>query len=95
MYFLIRLLVHLTALTSVAGTAQAASTQTFPEKPLRLIVGLAPGSTTDLAARIIAQGMSKSLGLRAALAATLRTPAIKGRARQGGHVRHRRVRFVS
>lgn len=34
----------------------------FPTKPIRIIVGYAPGGTTDALPRIVAQGMSERLG---------------------------------
>ena len=43
----------------VAAVAQAAG---FPNKPLRLIVGFAPGGAADVMARIIAGGLGKQLG---------------------------------
>jgi len=36
--------------------------QTYPAKPIRLIVPLAPGSTADIGSRFVAQELSKSLG---------------------------------
>src|SRR5512139_1268851 len=47
------------ALTALACTAQA---QTYPVKTVRMIVPFAPGGNTDIIARIVAPGMSKSLG---------------------------------
>src|SRR3546814_5378508 len=42
------------------GLAQDAGT--FPDRPLRIIVPLAPGGSVDLTARIVAEGMTKLLG---------------------------------
>ena len=42
--------------------AGIASAQDFPNKPLRIIVPSAPGLTTDLTARIMAQEMAKLVG---------------------------------
>ena len=36
--------------------------QTFPAKPIRLIVPFAPGGSTDLIARIVAEPLGKLLG---------------------------------
>ena len=36
--------------------------QEFPSKPIRLVVASSPGSSSDLAARIVAPEMSKALG---------------------------------
>lgn len=42
---------------SVAGTAQAQST--FPNRPVRIVVGFSPGSATDMSARMIAPKLSE------------------------------------
>jgi tripartite-type tricarboxylate transporter receptor subunit TctC len=49
---------------AVAGLAFAASAwpQQFPTKPMKMIVGFAPGGSTDILARIVAAGMSTQLG---------------------------------
>lgn len=36
--------------------------QTWPGKPVRLLVGFAPGGSTDIVARLIAQEMGKNIG---------------------------------
>ena len=42
--------------------APAARAQAFPSKPLRLIVGFAPGGAADVMARIVAKGLGAQLG---------------------------------
>jgi tripartite-type tricarboxylate transporter receptor subunit TctC len=39
-----------------------ADAQTFPAKPIRILVGVTPGGTTDTLARFLAQEMAKELG---------------------------------
>jgi tripartite-type tricarboxylate transporter receptor subunit TctC len=46
---------------SFAGSASAAA-QTYPTHPIIMVVPLAPGGSTDVLARIMAQGMRASLG---------------------------------
>jgi tripartite-type tricarboxylate transporter receptor subunit TctC len=41
------------------ASAQAAN---WPTRPLRILVGFPPGSTPDVAARILAEGLGKRLG---------------------------------
>jgi tripartite-type tricarboxylate transporter receptor subunit TctC len=43
---------------AMSATAQA---QTYPSKPIKIIVAFPPGSTTDITARIVAQKLSESL----------------------------------
>ncbi len=45
-----------------AACAAPALAQTFPLKPVRLVVTLAPGSASDIVARIIGEALSKQMG---------------------------------
>ena len=47
------------ALGVVAGTASA---QNYPSKVIRLQVPFAPGGTTDIVARVIAEPLGKAIG---------------------------------
>ena len=51
----------LIALTAAGGDFRIAAAQDFSDKPIRIIVGLAPGGGTDVTARLIAQRLSASL----------------------------------
>jgi tripartite-type tricarboxylate transporter receptor subunit TctC len=48
--------------TVLALVGQAAAQETYPNKPVRIIVGWAPGGGADLAARVIAQKLSTKWG---------------------------------
>jgi tripartite-type tricarboxylate transporter receptor subunit TctC len=48
---------------SFAGAvAQTAAAETWPDRPVKMIVGFAPGGPTDLFARLIAQKLSEQTG---------------------------------
>ena len=44
------------------GAAALAYAQAFPSKPLRMLVGFAPGGANDILARIVSQKLTESLG---------------------------------
>ena len=46
----------------LAVVAGVASAQSYPVKPVRIIVGFPPGGATDIATRAIAQKLAESLG---------------------------------
>jgi tripartite-type tricarboxylate transporter receptor subunit TctC len=47
------------ALLCIAGAAAA---QTYPVKPIRMLIGFAPGGGTDIVGRIVAQKLGEALG---------------------------------
>jgi len=53
---------RITAFVFACLVAAAASAQGYPSRPVRLVVGFAPGGSTDVTARIIAERFSVSLG---------------------------------
>lgn len=50
------------ALAALAWTGGAVMAQTFPDKPVTLVVPFAAGGPTDVVARMLAIPMGKSLG---------------------------------
>ena len=55
-------LVAALALGALFTCSHAASAQTYPAKPVRIVVGFAPGGTNDILARILAQWLTDKLG---------------------------------
>jgi tripartite-type tricarboxylate transporter receptor subunit TctC len=50
------------AAAGFVAAAQTAAAQSWPERPVKMIVGFAPGGPTDLFARLIAQSLSQQTG---------------------------------
>jgi tripartite-type tricarboxylate transporter receptor subunit TctC len=48
--------------TLTLGAAGSALAQTFPTKPIRVVIGFAPGGPADIVGRLVAPKMSESLG---------------------------------
>jgi len=58
-----RRFLHLAAgAAALPAVSRMAGAQTFPARPVRIIVGFAAGGGTDVAARILAQKMTEGLG---------------------------------
>jgi tripartite-type tricarboxylate transporter receptor subunit TctC len=63
MKILRRRFLHLVAgAAALPAMARIASAQDYPTRPVRIIVGFAAGSTTDILARLIGQWLSERLG---------------------------------
>ncbi len=56
------LLIGAASLTLVAISQPSAQADTYPSKPIKLMVGYAPGGTTDILARAVAHKLSEKLG---------------------------------
>jgi tripartite-type tricarboxylate transporter receptor subunit TctC len=58
-----RMFLHLAAGTAaLPATSRPASAQTYPSRPVRVIVGFAPGGATDIMGRLMGQWLSERLG---------------------------------
>ena len=57
-----RRLILTSAIAAFAFCASIAQAQTYPSKPIKIVVPFPPGGTTDIVARMVAQRMSESMG---------------------------------
>jgi len=57
-----RTFLRLAAGAAVPAAIRRARAQTYPSRPVRLIVGAVPGSAPDVIARLIAQSLAERLG---------------------------------
>src|SRR3954467_8027576 len=53
----------LVAFASILSIASASAQSSYPDKPVRFIVGFTPGSATDITARIFAQKFTEAWGV--------------------------------
>ncbi|HSQ04129.1 MAG TPA: tripartite tricarboxylate transporter substrate binding protein [Burkholderiales bacterium] len=53
---------HLLLCVALSGAVAVAQAQTYPAKPIRVVVGFAAGGPTDLAARLIGQKLTEKWG---------------------------------
>ncbi|WP_354685178.1 tripartite tricarboxylate transporter substrate binding protein [Cupriavidus necator] len=73
----VRVAALLAAFLSCAATIGTAAAQSYPQRPVRLIVPYAPGGSADIAARLVSEAWSKSLG---------GTIVVENRAGAGGNI---------
>jgi tripartite-type tricarboxylate transporter receptor subunit TctC len=57
-----RFLYLATAAAALPSLARMAAAQTYPTRPVRLIIGYPPGGSADLTARLMGQWLSERLG---------------------------------
>ena len=53
---------HLIGALALASVAHLALAQPYPQRPIKLVVPFAPGGTTDIVGRVIAEPLGKALG---------------------------------
>ena len=57
-----RILILLISIAAAASATIPAAAQTYPSKPIRMIVAVQPGGNLDMMGRAVAQGLSERLG---------------------------------
>jgi tripartite-type tricarboxylate transporter receptor subunit TctC len=57
-----RVLVAVAAVAAALGSVAAAQAQSYPSRPITIIVGFPPGGPTDIVARVVGEKMRESLG---------------------------------
>ena len=58
------LVVSVLAALMLASVGIAAAADTYPSKPLRYVINLAPGGYGDITARVVTQKMGENMGQR-------------------------------
>ncbi len=56
------LVAALVSIGTLAATSSSMAQASWPAKGIRIVVGFAPGGTTDVMARVVAQGLGEALG---------------------------------
>ena len=77
-----KLIKSITTLAFLITFAAVAQAQTYPNKPIRLVVAFAPGGGTDLLARLVSQRLSEVMG---------QPVIVENRAGAGGNIGTRAV----